>query len=69
MFKFNWFSGNTYLETENIKISSTGETFVKSGSFWFGDNKTILDTGDHQINLKNGVVNNFGDPFGDNYGN
>ena len=69
MFKFNIFSGNTYLESKNFKVSSTGETFVKAGSFWLGDNnKTILETQHQQINLDTGVMSNFGDPFGDKNG-
>ena len=66
MFKFNWFSGNTYFGSENVKLSSTGETFFKLGNLWVGDNnKTILDTGKTQMNLNTGTMSTFGDPFGE----
>ena len=66
MFNLNIFSGNTYTQTGNVKIRQDGEVFTKTGNFWIGQHgQTIKDDGETQINLQNGIMSNFGDPFGD----
>ena len=64
MIKTDLFSGHVYTTTGNVKQSDTGETFVKTGDFWFGTKgQTIQETKDGFFNLHTGVRSNFGDPF------
>jgi hypothetical protein len=64
MIKVDIFSGRVYTETENFKQASTGETFIKSGDLWIGeDGELIQQRGNDLLNLHTGISSNFGDPF------
>jgi hypothetical protein len=64
MIKTDLFSGRVYTTTGNIKTSSNGDTFVKTGDFWFGDKgQTIQETKDGLLNIGTGIRSTFGDPF------
>lgn len=64
MFKTNIFSGETYWEDKNTKISTSGNIFTKSGSTWLGSNgEQIQKIGNQEMNLRTGVMSSFGDPF------
>jgi hypothetical protein len=64
MIKVNQFSGETYFETETIKVASNGNTFTKMGSVWVGNNGEVIQKmGDQLLNTKTGVMSSWGDPF------
>jgi hypothetical protein len=64
MIKVDIFSGRVYVEAENFKQSTTGETFIKCGDTWFGQHgQMIQQRTDDLLNLNTGISSNFGDPF------
>jgi hypothetical protein len=64
MIKVDIFSGRVYTETENFKQSSTGETFIKCGDTWFGQQgQMIQQRSTDLLNINTGISSNFGDPF------
>jgi len=64
MIKVDKFSGESYFETENIKVSSHGKTFSKLGESWVGSNGEIIQKmGNDLMNTKTGVMSSWGDPF------
>ena len=64
MIKVDIFSGRVYMETPNFKQSNTGETFMKCGDTWFGqEGQMIQQRGNNLVNLRTGVQSTFGDPF------
>lgn len=66
MIKVDMFSGRVYVETENFKQSNTGETFLKCGDTWFGQQgQMIQQRSDDLFNIGTGVSSTFGDPFKD----
>lgn len=66
MIRTDKFSGETYFETEDTKVSSTGNTFSKLGESWVGSNGEVIQKmGDRLINTKTGVMSSWGDPFRD----
>ena len=66
MIKVDMFSGRVYVETENYKFAETGETFLKCGDTWFGEQgQMIQQRNDDLFNIDTGVSSTFGDPFKD----
>lgn len=64
MIKVDIFSGRVYVETENFKQSSTGETFVKCGDAWFGQHGQMVQQRSNDLfNVHTGISSTFGDPF------
>ena len=61
----NIFSGKTYTQLgENIIINEDGESFIKLGSTWIGnDGEYIQRQGQHLVNINTGTSDAWGDPF------
>lgn len=66
MIEINPFSGNVYTTTDTVKIGQDGKLFTKNGSNWIANNGDFIQkTNDGFLNLRTGVNETFGDPFGD----
>jgi len=64
MIEVNPFSGNVYVETENMKQSSEGSVFLKCGDSWIGGDGQIIQVRDDElVNITTGISSTFGDPF------
>jgi hypothetical protein len=67
MLKTNQFSSHTYLTIENIQTSETNKVFLKSNDNWIAPNGDVIAKSPlGYLNLRTGVNEAFGDPFGDN---
>lgn len=61
---FDIFSGNVYTETDSLRISQTGEVFVRSGDNYISPKgELIIKQGSQLMNTRTGVMSSFGDPF------
>lgn len=64
MIKVDAFSGRTYITTDNVKQSTDGETFIKTGDMWISDKGSLVqEQHGEQVNLKTGIRSSFGDAF------
>jgi hypothetical protein len=69
MLKTNQFSSHTYLTTESIQTSETNKVFIQSNSNWIASNGDVIAKSPlGYLNLRTGVNETFGDPFGESNG-
>jgi hypothetical protein len=61
---FDIFSGEVYTETSTMRIAQDGRVFNKIGDNYIApDGELIIKQGNHLLNVKTGIMSNFGDPF------
>lgn len=64
MIKVDPYSGRTYITTGNVKQTTDGETFIKTGDMWISDKGSLVqEQNGEQQNLKTGIRSSFGDAF------
>jgi hypothetical protein len=66
MLKTNQFSQHTYLTTGSIQTSENNKVFIQSNTNWIASNGDVIAKSPlGYLNLRTGVNETFGDPFGD----
>jgi hypothetical protein len=64
MIKVDIFSGRVYTETDSFKQSSNGDTFIKFGDMWIGEQGEMIQQRSNDLfNIGTGISSTFGDPF------
>jgi len=63
---FNIFSGHSYTESDQTRISEEGRVYNKFGNDWLADNGDLIQRDGNQfMNTRTGVRSESGDPFED----